>query len=115
MFGLYTTTDVLITSKIKSVIPAYDTIKVINRLLDGSFHVQVIGQGARIVNLATVSADDTAKDTIDVAESIATPVKVVKDSKYYIGIIQDAPKWTQRARGVYQTNLTLLASEEGAV
>lgn len=115
MVGLYTTDGVIITRTIKAIIPGYDTIKVINRLLDGSFHVQVIGQGARIVNLATVSADDTAKDTIDSAESLATPVKVVKDSKYYIGIIQDAPKWTQRARGVYQTNLTLLVSEEGAV
>ncbi len=115
MVGLYTTDGVIITRTIKAVIPGYDTIKVINRLLDGSFHVQVIGQGARIVNLETVSVNDTAKGTIDLAESQAAPIKVIKDSKYYIGIIKDAPKWAQQSRGVYQANLTLLVSEEGTV
>jgi hypothetical protein len=112
MANLYTSTDVLITSRVIAVIPGYDTLKVVNRLLDGSFHVQTIGTGGRVVNISLV-ADETSKDTIDIAESNCAPVKVTAGTKYYTGVIKEAPKWDRPSPDVYRTSLILLVYEEG--
>jgi len=113
--ALYKIDNTLISSIIASVIPGYDTIKVLNRLLDGSFHVQVIGNGARIVNINTISVYEDSKNLIDTYESTATPVKVVLDSKYYIGFIKESPNWTRIKAGLYQTSIVLIVSEEGYI
>jgi len=111
--ALYETDGTLVTNIIQSVISGYDTIKVVNRLLGGSFHIQTIGQSARIVNVNTATIYEEGKNIIDEYEATATPVKVVLDNKYYIGIIKEAPQWTRIRPGIYQTDLVLLVSEEG--
>ena len=114
MAELYTTDGTIITERVTSVIPDYDTIKVVNRLLDGSFHVQTIGQGARICNVALM-ASETGKETIDIYESTATPVKVTGSGKSYTGIIKDAPDWSLLKPNLYKASIVLLVSEEGSV
>ena len=113
MAGLYTTSDVLITDKVTSVIPDYEIQEVENRLLDGSFHVQTIGQPARTCAIELMVTSGAAKETIDTCKSIKTPVKVTGDGKYYIGTIRGVPQWTKNAPGIYQTSLVLLVTEEG--
>lgn len=112
MSGLYTPDGSLLTNRVASVIPGYDSIKITNRLLDGSFHIQTIGVGARICK-ASFFASESAKDTIDIYESTGTPVKVTGSGKYYTGIIKNAPEWERLAPGLYKTSITLLVSEEG--
>jgi len=115
MAGLYTTTDTLITSHVTSVIPDYEALEVENRLLDGSFHVQTIGQPARTCAVDLIVTSVTAKNSIDTYKSIKTPVKVTGDGKYYIGTIRGVPQWTKNAPGIYQTSFVLLVTEEGTV
>lgn len=111
MAELYDANDTIITSHIASVIPGYDTIKVINRLLSGQYHIQTIGAPARVCRIElTVAAAE--KEIIDIAEAINEPVKVV-GSKYYIGTIREAPQWNRLAPDKYRTSLVLLVSDEG--
>ncbi len=113
MAVLYNHSDNIITDRVTSVIPGYDTIKTTNRLLDGSWHTQVIGTGARFVNVRLL-CNLTAKNTIDTAEATGAPVKVVGDDMYYKGIIRDAPSWNKQYP-VYETEIVLMVEEEGAV
>jgi hypothetical protein len=115
MASLYDSNDTLITDRVSSVMPGYDVIKVTNRLLDGSYHVQTIGTAARIVTATFTVTSETTKDTVDLADAQATLLKVTGSSKYYTGIIKDTPSWDRLAPGIYRTTITLLVSEEGAV
>jgi len=112
--SLYTTADVLITDRITAVIPGLDTIKVTNRLLDGSYHFQTIGTGVKVVS-ASLVATEAAKETIDTYESICTPVKVISGTKYYAGVIKEAPSWDRLAPGLYRASVSIVVSEEGTV
>jgi len=115
MAALYTTANTLITEHVTSVIPDYEIQEVENRLLDGSFHVQTIGQPARTCAVDLIVTSTIAKETIDTYKAIKTPVKVTADGKYYIGTIRGLPQWTKNAPGIYQTSLVLLVTEEGSV
>lgn len=115
MAELYDSSSALITDKVTSVVPSYETNKVENRLLSGQYEVQVIGTPARIVNVGLVVLSEAAKDMIDVAEGIGEPLKVTGDSKYYTGTVRLAPAWERLAPGLYRTVIVLLVSDEGAV
>ena len=115
MAALYDSTDTLIASDVTAVIPGYDTIKVINRLLSGQFHVQTIGTPARVCSVSLIVTSEAAKNTIDVAEGAAESVKVTGSGKYYTGVIREAPSWGRLGPDRYQTTITLLVSAEGVV
>ncbi len=109
-----TTDDTLITERLLTAIPAYESIKIENRLLDGSYHIQTIGIGGRILNCSLITEVE-GKDLIDIYESTGAPVKAISGGKYYIGTIRNTPVWNYIGVGRYRTNLTLLVSEEGDV
>ena len=113
--ALYKIDDTLISKVIVSVIPDYETIEVENKLLDGTIHIQTVGQPARVVNVNTVTVNTENKKLIDTCKATKTPVKVVLDDDYYIGIIRGVPSWARVKSGVFQVSLTLIVSEEGAV
>lgn len=115
MASLYTSADVLITDRVTSVIPDYETQEVENKLLDNSIHIQTIGSPARICEVALIVTSVTDKNSIDVYKSLKTPVKVTADGNYYTGIIRGSPKWEKLAPGTYKTSFTLIVSEEGTV
>jgi hypothetical protein len=113
--ALYTISNILITNTIESIIPGYDTIKVINRLLSGDFHAQNIGTGARIVSINTLYVDETNKALLDDCEATGTLIKAVKDGKYYTGYIKAAPGWSQTSPGYYRASIELLVTKEGMI
>jgi hypothetical protein len=115
MAALYTAAGALITERVTSVIPDYEISEVENKLLDNSIHTQIIGTPARICKISLVVTSVSAKNSIDTYKSLKTPVKVTADGNYYMGIIRGSPEWDRLAPGVYQTNLTLIVSEEGTV
>jgi len=105
----------LISRVIVSVIPDHEVIEVENRLLDGSFHVQTIGQPTRIVNVNTVTVNTENKKLIDTYKATKTPVKIVLDDEYYVGTIRGNPQWARVKSGVFQISFVLLVSEEGTL
>ena len=113
--ALYKIDNTLISNILASVIPDYEIIEVENRLLDGSFHIQTIGQPARIVNVNTISVNTVNKKIIDTCKSTKISLKVVIDDEYYIGIIRGNPTWTRVKSGIYQISIVLIVSEEGVI
>ena len=112
MATLYDYNNSVITERVTSVIPGYDTLKSVNRLLDGSWHVQTVGTGARQV-IVRLICSLAAKNIIDAAESTGAPVKVTADGKHYKGPIREAPNWNKQSVNIYETEIVILANEEG--
>ena len=114
MATLTDSSSATISSNVMLILPSYDAIKVTNRLLDGSFHVQTIGTPARICRVTFIT-DEAGKDLLDVAEGINEPLTASTSAKYYTGTVKEAPEWDRLAPDVYKTTITLLVSAEGAV
>ena len=112
MAELYKLDDTLLTERVSLVLPGYDTLKVINRLLSGQLHVQTIGQPARICTITLVATGD-AMEAINLAEGMSEPLKVTGSGKYYIGTIREAPNWAKRGLNIYEASFTMLVALEG--
>lgn len=106
--------NTVIVANVTQVLPGYKTAKVVQQLLSGAHHVQIIGQGARIVTI-TLFADDAGKAAMDTAESTGATVKVEAGTKYYSGVIEAAPSWAYFRKGLYSTTIVLLVSEDGDI
>ncbi len=98
---------------VKNIVPRNDTIKVINRLLDGAFHTQTIGTPAKTVSFSVI-CNFTAKSSIDAAEGNGAPVTVIGDGETYTGIIRDSIDWRHIPKDYYEASITILVTETGA-
>jgi hypothetical protein len=112
--ALKQTGGTVITQRLAEIIPGYRTFKVTKQLLSGSYSTQTIGTGARIVTIK-LFADATNRDLLNTYESQGTPIRLEDGATYYIGIIEAAPNWSRLVRGVYQTTIVLLVTEEGSL
>lgn len=112
--ALKTTDGTLITNRLAEIIPGYRTVKVMKQLLSGVYHTQIIGTGARAVSVE-LYIDITGRNTIDLLESTGEAVRLEDGAKYYVGTIEAAPKWKREGRGIYQSTIVLLVSEEGDI
>lgn len=110
--GLYTAGDVLITPYV-NVIPKKDTVKVENRLLDGSFHVQVIGVGADLVSVTIQAATEEARARVDTMEATGEIGRIVVGSATWRGVIRETLNWEKTA-GVFKATFELLVTQVGA-
>jgi len=114
MSTLTNSSSVAISSYVTQVIPSYETIKVENRCLDGTFHIQTIGTPARICTVEFICLE-AGKILVDTAEGSGESLTITGASKYYTGAIRKAPDWNRVAPGLYKTTIILLVSAEGAV
>lgn len=89
-------------------LPIHDTLQVENKLLDGSLHIQTIGEPLKTI-LIEVLATETNAEKIDVIESIKEEVYFYKKTKIYRGIIRKPIKWTKRS--MYTGNTTKYSGE----
>lgn len=92
--GVYDLEMNLISDHIHDAIPGWDSIKIKNRLIDGSYHFQNVGEPARTLRIA-ISCDRAGVENLDYAEAISKPIKVVVYGKEWTGFI-DAPIDWQR-------------------
>lgn len=109
----------LITREISNVLPDLDIIKVKNRLIDGTFHSQTIGNPLKIVDI-TCNLNEAGRNIVSNAYIIDMPLKLEWYGKYYVGLIHDNPKWTIYVKGnntkrVYAAQFRLAVSEEGSI
>ena len=115
MAELYGADNVLITNRVTAVIPDYEIREVKNELLGGSYYeIQTIGQPKRICYATLIVTSAAAKNAIDIAKVVKSPVKITSDGTYYTGIIDGAPAWSRLAPNIHQTTIKLNVSAEGA-
>ena len=113
MTGLYSATNDLITRYV-NVVPKKDTIKVENRLLDGTFHVQTIGTSADLLDVKLQAVSEPVRARIDTAEATAEEVRIVFGNTYWEGIIRAPLSW-EKVAGVFSTSFEFLVIRTGTL
>ena len=116
---LYDIQNNLITNKISNVLPDTDIVKVKNRLIDGTFHSQTIGNPLTILDI-TCNLNEAGRNMLCNAFIVDMPLRLEWYNKYYIGLIHENPKWTIYVKGndtkrVYEAQFRLAVSEEGYI
>lgn len=93
-----------------------DAVKVVNRLLSGQYHVQIIGSAALVLECRVICGSES-KGKIDSAHATGAPVKVVDGDRYWVGIIKDeeALSWEWQPPDFWQAEFTLVVTEGGVV
>ncbi len=111
MQGVYTKDDTLITNTILDAKPDKVTIKVTNQLLDGSWHVQTIGDPAERLTVSIIT-DYEGMELLNDKESIGEPIKVVTTNppREWVGIIDAPPGWTRNGF-IYRGEFVLLVGD----
>lgn len=107
---------------IRSLSPMmYDVIKVKNKLIDGSYHVQIIGSPVKYYTFE-ILANQIQVDVINLAVSKGELLKLIIEEKYYIGMIDGIDEWTglvyrqqDKANTIYSAKLQLNVSQEGSI
>ncbi len=107
----------VLTEAIYNLIPVLDGHKIRNKLLDGTLHIQTIGNPLKLVSLKIVS-NGAGVEKINNAEFIGEPLKIFYDGDYYIGMIDSIKEWQEELFGekdtrLYSTNIIVAVSEEG--
>lgn len=109
----------IITREISNVLPDIDIIKIKNRLIDGTYHLQTIGNPQKMLNIAC-NVSENGKSLIDNAYIIDKPLILEWYGKYYIGLIFSKPQWNIYVKGnnnkrIYGVELIIAVSGEGAI
>lgn len=107
---------------IRSLSPMmYDVIKVKNKLIDGSYHVQIIGSPVKYYTFE-ILANQIQVDVINLAVSKGELLKLIIEEKYYIGMIEESEEWTllalnrnDKTKTIYSAKLQLNVSQEGSI
>lgn len=76
-------------------LPKHDVLQVENRLMDGSLHIQTIGQPLKIINLEVLATEINA-EKIDEMQAIAEELYFLKPPKKYLGIIRKPMSWVKK-------------------
>lgn len=105
MMQLKNTVDVILSRFIQEITPlAYDSIKIKNRLLDGTFHTQTIGEPQPYVNVE-IYVNEIQLDAINVAQSIGEQLVLLSEENEYIGFIDEPIQWTRKTPKVTKMNV----------
>ena len=113
---LITVRGIKISKGITNLISSPNIIKVRNQLLDGSFHIQTIGNPYTSVAL-TLEVDQAGKKALDDAYVYDTLLELRDGREYTRGLMEDKPTVTaislSKNYKLYSVDLTLVASEVG--
>jgi hypothetical protein len=121
MMGFYTLEDVLLSIGFDGMSPEMNDARIIeNRLIDGSMHIQTVGDSRRYRTFTLISNEEQV-EVIDPARAIGSKFKLVIDDKYYIGFISK-PTWERITRREpiktnrwYQSAIEFTITEEGSI
>lgn len=98
--------------------PKYEGIQKKNKLLDGSYHIQIIGEPLKYIEF-TVIANQYQIETIDLIETVGELIKLIEHDRIYIGLIDGRIDWTRitqgykdRSRRLYEGKIKIYIKEE---
>ena len=101
------------------LIPDIDGNRIVNVLLDGTMHIQTVGDPLKTVRFDCVSTTNNI-DAINQIYFEGEPVRVEFDKKYYTGRIMQKSEWEVELFGeyderLYRSEITILVELEGAI
>lgn len=97
MIVLQSLTGEVLSLGIRNVTPLYyESIKIKNKLLDGSCHVQTVGDPIKYKDFIAL-ADGDQTEMLNHMEAVGEPLKLIEGSKYYIGMIDAQIKWDRKS------------------
>jgi len=93
---LETLSGYILTLGCKNVtLPQFDILKAENRLLDGSLHIQTVGNPLKTINFEILITRNNA-ERLDHARAIGEELYFINENKKYRGIIRNVvDDWTQ--------------------
>lgn len=120
MIFLENSQKVVLSRGIRNLSPIkFDGIKVKNRLLDGTYHIQTIGDSMRYIEFEILSNHDQV-NLINIAEDRGESLKLIIDGEFFIGLLNKELDWqriTMRYREsknrFYTAKIRLNLHEEG--
>lgn len=109
----------ILSIAIYDLIPSLSGHQVKNKLLDGTMHIQTIGNPIKYIKFRCVS-DHYSMEQINLMEYQGQPVKIFFDDMYYIGMIDKLSEWQEQLFGekdtrLYTANIVVAISEEGSI
>lgn len=112
---LYDTEDNLITDLVNTAILNPEAIHIKNKLLDGSNHIQTIGEPSTVIDIICY-VNEVNKAKIDLMYCNGEPLKLIKKDKWYKGLITQFGKSKVFAIGeLYEMNFKISVSSEGVI
>lgn len=109
MTGLFTSDDIRIARYIR-IVPKQDSIKIEHRLLDGSFHLQVVGEAADLLKVSLQVLGEANRARVDQMSQSCEVGSVVLGNTIWKGLIRGNLTWEKQA-SVYQTTFDFLITE----
>ena len=104
MIGIVDKDDNLLTPFV-SLMTSKEPLKIVNRLLDGSYHVQVLGFSE--VALLDIYANQIAKARLEAADANGEQLRVVIHDKSWQGKVLSLGTWKRISQEYYQTTAKL--------
>lgn len=100
-------------------LPIHDVLQIENRLMDGSLHIQTVGQPLKTINLEVLATQKNA-EAIDEMQAIAEELYFIKPPKKYLGIVRKPISWVKKGPYIgddtkYIGALEFAIFEEGSI
>lgn len=101
--------------------PKYESIQKKNKLLDGSYHIQIIGNPLKYIEFIVIS-NQIQVEKIDLLETCGEKIRLIEHERIYTGFIDGQVDWkrqtigyTNRVRKLYEGRLKIIIQEEGTL
>jgi len=101
--------------------PKYESIVKKNKLLDGSYHIQTIGEPTKYIEF-TVIASQYQIEKIDLMETTGEQLKLIEHERTYIGLIDNPVGWRRltlgyvnREKRLYEGSIKIIIREEEVI
>ena len=114
MNGIYDYNNNLITKRIQSVVSYPEIVEIENQLLNGQIHIQTVGTGITICNVAA-NLSMSQKLLFETQKKTMAPIKVVFDGRQYTGLIRGIPVYDRIKKDHFTVTFTLIVQTEGTV
>lgn len=109
----------ILSIAIYDLIPSLSGHKIKNKLLDGTMHIQTVGDPLSLVSF-TIVADGYNMKLINQMDFIGQDIKVFYDNKFYVGLIDSLSNWQEQMFGevdtrLYSATITIVVSGDGTI
>ncbi|CAK7037868.1 hypothetical protein [Tissierella sp.] len=115
------TLEGLVLSKVCKEVspPKYESIFKKNKLLDGSYHIQIIGEPIKYIEFNVIS-NQIQIEKIDLMEAIGEHLRLIEHERIFIGLIDNKVDWKRltigyvnREKRLYEGNIKIIVTDVG--
>ena len=115
--SIYDKNNTLITEIVASAVSKPDVVEIVNRTLDGSYHVQTIGTKGTKLDV-TAYFTKSNKLVMDSIKANGDTIKVTYDGAWYTGLIEGELSWERlvnQSDAMFATQIVLLVTSQGVI